>query len=592
MPWFLQADAQLQVLGWGMWLPGMGFVALGGWWLLAAALVIALFAVAFFAWFGSGMIVAPAIIWAGSAMAAAAFAGQAPAPYAPIAVPALTIAYLAIMAFRRQQRAGRLAERRKQREVALPKGLAALHKASVAPPPSEQRELSAFELSLMRYQLDRSLQPIGQLQGFDRIDQFQTSALRYQLNMLGYGLGAVQRNYMPNFHGYLSAAQRRLIEQYLQKDIWNYWKLENAWGNLSLRGDPARKDNIMLTGYLPIQVLLYQNNTGDDRYSKPAGLSFVDGTHEVYRHDIHSIIGSVLENYNGRWKQDFCLFPCEPNWIYPACNIRGLTSIRIYDTVFGTNHFAELSDRFRHNMEQEFMRADGSMVQLRSKLTGHEMPFPAPDTVVIRMLNPLYPDIAKAYWGICREEEVMVDDGHLQVRIPEKGFDFGNYKPGVVGAYDAVIGAASEMGDMTVVEAAKRQIMEGDKIVRQGGVASFAASNFINASLIDNWFNFRDGWRDAITTRPPEAVLSGPILAEAPYPEVLVAHASSSGEDLRLVLYPGAQAGTQTITLARLSAGRRYRVAETGQSFAADATGKAVLSVMLNGRTPLHVMLA
>ena len=43
--------------------------------------------------------------------------------------------------------------------------------------------------------------------GYDKVDQFQTSALRYQINHLGYGLVMAQCMYTPNFHGYLSQAQ-------------------------------------------------------------------------------------------------------------------------------------------------------------------------------------------------------------------------------------------------------------------------------------------------------------------------------------------------------------------------------------------------
>ena len=37
--------------------------------------------------------------------------------------------------------------------------------------------------------LDRALQPVGELNGYDNIEQFQTAALRYQINNLAYALG-------------------------------------------------------------------------------------------------------------------------------------------------------------------------------------------------------------------------------------------------------------------------------------------------------------------------------------------------------------------------------------------------------------------
>jgi hypothetical protein len=114
-----------------------------------------------------------------------------------------------------------------------------------------------------------ALQPVGQINGFDKVDQFQTSALRYQINSLGYMLGMLQCNYAPSFHGYLSQAQRNLIDLYLQRQIWGYWVYESAWGHLNVTNpDPAARDNIMLTGWLGIQLCMYMSNTGDRRYAE------------------------------------------------------------------------------------------------------------------------------------------------------------------------------------------------------------------------------------------------------------------------------------------------------------------------------------
>src|SRR5712672_1450328 len=43
-------------------------------------------------------------------------------------------------------------------------------------------ELTPRDLKLMRFLLDRALQPVGNFDGFEWLDQFQTAAVRYQLN--------------------------------------------------------------------------------------------------------------------------------------------------------------------------------------------------------------------------------------------------------------------------------------------------------------------------------------------------------------------------------------------------------------------------
>jgi len=53
----------------------------------------------------------------------------------------------------------------------------------------------------------------------DVIDQFQTSAIRYQLYETVSDLGMYQYIFAPNFHGYLSQAQRNVIEKSLTEKV-------------------------------------------------------------------------------------------------------------------------------------------------------------------------------------------------------------------------------------------------------------------------------------------------------------------------------------------------------------------------------------
>src|SRR6056297_3481615 len=62
--------------GLGLFFPGSGFVYTGQWLLLLLTLV--LFALAFFIWFASGNILAPAGIWLGASLAAGLFARDMP----------------------------------------------------------------------------------------------------------------------------------------------------------------------------------------------------------------------------------------------------------------------------------------------------------------------------------------------------------------------------------------------------------------------------------------------------------------------------------------------------------------------------------
>src|SRR5690606_25470046 len=125
-----------------------------------------------------------------------------------------------------------------------------------------------------RFVLDRALQPINGFSGFDVVEQFQTSAIRYQIFFMLYVLNVLQYAYTPNFHGHVSEAQRNLIEKTTLRRVWCYWVSEAMWGRLSRRTAPVVRDNIMLTGWFSIGLNLYMANSGDHRYAEPGSLNF------------------------------------------------------------------------------------------------------------------------------------------------------------------------------------------------------------------------------------------------------------------------------------------------------------------------------
>lgn len=88
----------------------------------------------------------------------------------------------------------------------------------------------------------------------------------------------------------------------------------------------------------------------------------------------------------------------------------------------------------------------------------------------------------------------------------------------------------------------------------------------------------------------PEAWKTGPLLAEATYPEVIVTRAVSDGLALRLVLRAGGEPIRTRLGFARLAPGRRYRVVQTAQRLTADAEGRASLDFDLDARSELDLV--
>jgi hypothetical protein len=588
LPWLNDASPALRAGGLGLMLPGAGFIAVGGWWLLLVPVTLVLFGISLIAWFGSGMVVAPIIIWLGSALLAWGVAGETVWPYAPFASGAL----LAVIALRLRSKAAASLKAdlavRDERRAYLPAMLQKIRDAAVPAPDPATRELDPEQLAALRYALDRALQPVGTLKGFTKIDQFQTAALRYQLNTLGYLLSMVQCNVTPNFHGYMSAAQRSVIEQYLQKPIWSYWFWESLWGQFRLDANPAVRDNIMLTGFLGINLNLYMLNTGDRRYLEKGSLPFRWNEKKVFLHDASTITNSVQENMRSN---AFCLYPCEPNWIYTPCNFRGLTALLTYDRLCGTRHYPDIKDNFFAQLDAEFTKPSGSLYALRSSSTGLPVPFPFGEASRTAFDNGIDTSLALQDWAINRHEVFKEANGQLVFVPPAKMVDFGNYKMGPTAILGGLLQGAREVGDAQAADLIKARIDEvcGGKI--EGGVLSFNGSNSANLVAMTGILTASGDWKRTVQSGPPASAFTGPLLAEASYPEVLVARATSPhGDDLDLVLYNGAAAGRQTLGLSRLQAGARYTASGSeALAFTADANGRAELAVMLDGRTQLLI---
>lgn len=592
LPVFFGGSPGAQAFGLGLWLPGAGFIAAGGWWVLLFPVTLVLFAGSLIAWFGAGMVIAPVIVWGGAALLAAAATGDSIWAASPYVVPVLTAAAITFQ-WRRiasHVRADRV--RLEARKQFLPRALDMATARAVAAPDVAQRELTQAQLGMARYALDRALQPIGDLNGYDHRDQFQTAALRYQINHLGFALAMLQCHYTPSFQGYLGKAQRNLIEQYLQRRIWNYWIYETSWGHLNVTNfDPANRDNIMLTGWLGLHVNLYMLASGDRRYAEPGSLTFRLNDRTAYPHDTHTLARSVEENFR---RAKFCLYPCEPNWIYPICNHYGMTSLVAHDTLFGTRHVEEHLDHWLHRLDNEFTDAKGSIIGLRSELTGWVPPFPSGELSYANFTNTFAPDRAWRLWSIARTElEGLVRkiDGQDVLEFPGEGFDFGNYKRGHVASYGSALSCAREFGDEEFAAAIQRGLdRHGGLNVSAEGRRYTNGSNLANAVVLQGMLLNRDDYGQLVTQGPAESTRRGPMLTDASYPDVLVARAFSRGDDLDLALYPGKSPGRQSLKIERLQINRRYAVTGAAtDTVVADSNGIASIDVDLNGRTPVSI---
>jgi hypothetical protein len=153
--------------------------------------------------------------------------------------------------------------------------------------------------------------------------------------------------------------------------------------------------------------------------------------------------------------------------------------------------------------------------------------------------------------------------------------------------------AAKEKGDQDLANHLAASVTAATgPLLSDGCGGTYAANNSTlnNAALANARFNGTNMFVNTLLHGPPEYTFQGPLLADAPYPEVVVAKAWSSGEDLDLVLWDGDGKGTFYLRIERLNPGARYRWEEgVGGEFVADEKGVAVVGVWVEGRTPVHI---
>jgi hypothetical protein len=526
-----------------------------------------MFGAALATWFATGNVVLPPLLWLAAAAAATrpdlfALDDRLAQSNTGLLIPALLMFSLAAR--------GMISPCAR----AVPPKPALARLPALSTPPCD--EISLDDLKRLRLLTDRALQPIEAFDGFEWRDQFQTAAVRYQVNFIAYALAIARCNYLPAMTAWLGDAQARMLAKQGDARLWRHWVLENAWGNLRLGRDPIPRDNIMSTGFVALQMAI--GDTGTPLDLRRRGASW-------RRYGLEDMGDILARQYRAA---PFGLLSCEPNWIYPLCNLITACGLRAADHRTGSAHWPDIAARFGAGLGGEFTTPSGDFVPFRSSLTG----FAAPgvggavmQTFPCLFLNALYPDLAEEHWERARRQAET--RGWRQALWP---IDVGNYGFTRAAGYAASAAAAVEMGD-AVSARALLDLFDTDcpAMTATGVTHRPRASLWAHALELTARLGCANGFRGLIES--PDNVLAGPHLAEADYPEILVAAARRNGETLRLVLHPGGAGAIRPIAISGLKPGRHYRTGLADQPFArADGTGRAVVAVPLYGRTELRIV--
>lgn len=281
----------------------------------------------------------------------------------------------------------------------------------------------------------------------------------------------------------------------------------------------------------------------------------------------------------------------------------------------------KIRPRFEKALEEEFTDRDGTMLPIRSELTGMTVRFAPPlqhvnqigcadivlqipglcgslnDCIVAMLLTACLPHIAHRNWAVVRKETIAYDDKGKLCLQGLKGadkLDPGNYKSGEGAIRAFIAAAAAEFGDEKVRKDALDQLdneyfpVEATSTgsLRNKGLSATTQVIALMARLLRH-----EDLANASLHGPDPNALKGPLLNEAPFPEVLVAKAySADGVSLDCVLYNGKAAGDFSLQFTRLEPGASYVVTDDSSgTFVADANGELVVICHIDGRTPISI---
>lgn len=577
--YFLPSENFIKPFAIGLLFPGAGFLSAPDFGVLYFSLTFLVFTFSLFLWFATGNIILPPLIWLSAAVISIFYSAEAPVSTNTLFLIPPILIFILWAVFKTKNHLGHI--RRKKLNDFL-----STHPNIIFSDRAEDKndELSLLDLQHMKLFLDRSLQPINEFNGFDRLDQFQTAAIRYQINFMSYAMSVARNEYFPAFSGYIDQAQQNLHHKQENHKVWKYWELENSWGNLNLNPNPIIKDNIMFSGFFSAQIA-YNILSRSQILQKPVTINCLHPSGKQYSYSLTETIEILVQQFK---HADFGLLPCEPNWIYPLCNAITATAVRAHDTLYKTSYWEEIKHQFRHALETEFIAPNGHFVPFRSAYTGFSAPqiggavmqaFPC------YFLNALFPDLALRQWMTLKHD--------LKTNNWKKSLwavDVGNYTLSRASSYAATALAAREIGDHEVTDLLLNYLDQDHPYQTQNEISYRKnASLWANANAFTAKIS-KKGSLQKLICNSPEKLKSKPELVSAPYPDYLVAKAKNINDTLQIVLYPCSKEPMQTLSLKNLHPETIYKtIGVSSFTFTSDQIGEAKIQIPITERVSLHI---
>ena len=496
----------------------------------------------------------------------------------------------------------RMKEARMKRIAAFDESISYLETVTDTPYEAGTQELDVEGILAARFLFDSTVnRDEGDFSGFGAARGL--SSYRYQFSVFGYVLMILHAKYLPNFTGYLKNAHRFLIRSYSDPRTCGYWARQALTGYYSKNPDPVVKANVMLSGWMMPVVAGYHDQYHDDEFERDSSIKFqpfADKPDETYDYNSKGIVDVLYRQFKNK-EYPYMLIPCEPHLAFPNCNSFALLGMLMYDRDHGTHNCEDFWDELYDNVSQEFIEIDGSMALRRqyqfgvrhipSLMFGHD---PLADVQNYLLYLPIFPGLSKRCYAQIRKHEVEFRDGvaYLKHKPWEKVMNMLTHKPDPSHQIALLEITALEYGDSELVEGLRKaETLNLSKSKEPGSFKYKDVGPLTMAYYAFTRISKKGYWSDVILRGMPDTAFTGPLLAGCAYPDVIPAKAASSGDDLDLVLYNGAEPGNFRIELERLRPDTAYTVNAGGQTFVSDSEGKAGLEVYLDGRTEVKITL-
>ncbi len=596
---FLSSSDRVRAIGLGLVFPGAGFLFSAS--PIGLLVTLAVMVLAVVLWWGISAHFGIPLVWWGSALLAGVLV-DGPRVFTDRgttwgwAIPAAYLAGLAVVAL-----VSLHYERRYHARLAqVPELNRYLAATTVPGAVTEPIALGDVDRELVRWAYDLALQPLDRFEGFDWGEQIHgPTCVRYQLDFLTWALALHAVNHVPNAPATVERAMAALIERQTDIRVWGYWRTLNRIGNFRNDPDPILHDNIMFSAFLLETINMYEAATGDDRFDAEDGLTFVwkDGRTFTYGHE--RLAQAVHRNVS---QSELGLFPCEPGWVFTACNTFAAQGLAGHARHHGSHYWADVHDHWRRGLEQEMLTPDGNFLHIRSKLTGlsfdtGEVPGGQYFTTGTNGFVDVAPDLAArgkalALRGVDARLDTLathIRDGVLDLELtpaPERNTGIATSVP----EWTGLIGATLAAGRRDVATAAIATASQ------HCGTGGRWPDRPLTAGVQNTGIHMVVRWGTPMSTgdlairgyRAPE----GPVLANDLWPALLVTEARApEPATLEVTVEPGLCSGNHRFELEHLRPEVTYVVESLSGRFTvrADSDGRAAVDVPVAGLTRVRI---